>query len=580
MRLSWWGQVAISSVLMLACGDSPTIQQGDFDLPPYEGGGAGPRSAAEPERFNFSDCITGDIPSAVAVPAVGTKAKYYVPDGQKVQFTHKRIESSSELKDLLKTAAGFSSKAFIRGESKLIIQDDWTVSNNERYYYYKITVENPAVVMKNIRLTDDAYHLLKHKGRTAFTARCGQHAKIGYKSGGTLSQVIRMSKKQQDAGASIDSLIQASGLKFGGGGQISAVDGTAMDELNVEVFTQWQGGFGAHAYTRLSQLRTMSEQWPKTVAEHGVVTEIITRPFHDLIKHLADPFEDLLTTEMMWFQAELARLNRMKGNIIALEQARASTSAGELKQLEDLILALAQQIRTCERTTQIHRCQDMSLLFKAKNFVISTTMESPWCGEKLLPAPPPAADEVCEHQMVEQWRTQRDVSCPAEAYKQGILFQDVVSFKSRPKAKDLKQQFDKICFADGVMKSIEFKDSHTVDRHYRLCYPNSERCLFDKKVARIYYNYVFTCRGSDPQFGVLRYQFCPVKEHVITQVCTPGVPTAVAAAHQKQYRRCLVPLDYEIPASTTSSPTISTRAQHDVMGVNIDGGLDHAVVQE
>lgn len=559
MRLSWWEQVGISSALLLACGDSPTIQQGDFDLPPYEGGGPNSRPAAEPSRFNFSQCITGDLPSAAAVPEVGVKASYYVPDGQKVQFTHKRIESSSELKELLKTEAGFSSKAVIRGESKFMVQDDWSVSNNERYYYYKITVENPAMIMKNIRLTDDAYHLLKQKGRTAFTERCGERANIGYKSGGALSQVIRMSKKHQDTAATLDSLIQASGLKFGGGGQISAVDGTAMGELNVEVFTQWQGGFGAHAYTSLSQLRTMSEQWPQTVAEHGVVTEVITVPFHDLIQHLADPFEDLITTEMMWFQAELGRLNRMKGNIIALDQARATTE--ELKQLEELILALAQQIRACERTTQIRRCQDMALLFKAKNFVISTTMESPWCGEQSL-AEPAAADEDCEHQLTEQWHTQRHVSCPVEAYEQGVLFQNVVSFKSPPKARDLKRQFDKICFEEGVMKSIELKDSHTVDRHYRLCYPNSERCLFDKKVGRVYYKYVFTCRGSDPKFGVRRYQFCPVKKHVMTKVCTPGTSSASSAPAEKQYRRCLVPLDYD--GSATRSHVIPTLAQMDV----------------
>ena len=544
-KLSWWMNIITIMVIILACGDN-TIHKGDFDLPPQKSTPTKQKKRNTNQlKFNFSQCITGDLPTAQASPDIGTKPDYYVPDGQKVQFTHKRIESSSELRDLLKTEAGFSSNATISGKAQFNNQDSLMISNNERYYYYKIEVENPAVIMKNIRLTDDAYHLLKQKGRKVFTQRCGTEAKIGYKSGGTLSQVIRMSKKQQDSNASIDTLIQASGLKFGAGGKIETTDETDTSKINVDIFTQWQGGFGEHAYTSIQDLRTMSEQWPHTVAEHGVLVETISLPFAHIIGHLKDPYEDLITNEIIWFQAELLRLNRMKSNIIALPPEGRTIPTQDLQQLESLILMLSKKINACEHTTQLDKCQDMNLLFEAKDFVISTTMTSPLCGSKPT-APPPEPPEVCEHKLTESWRTIRDASCPVEEYNQGPLFQEVFSFKGKkPSDKRLAKKFDKICDQPDVTKHIEFTGTHTTQSHYRLCYPKSGKCIFDKTYDRIYYNYKLTCTGSDRRFGVLRYQFCPVKEHTINKICKPApAATATASPPSPQYLSCLVALDH------------------------------------
>ena len=523
-------------MMIISCGDG-VIRKQDFDLPPQA------EKKSKPSQnisFNFSQCITGDLPTAQSGPDGGTKDNYFSPDGQQVIFSYKRIESSSELRELLKKQAGFSAKSSLgQIEAGLASHDGWSTSSDERYFYTKIEVSNPIVVMKNIKLSDEAYHLLKRKGRESFRLRCGDEAKIGYKSGGTLSQVIRMSKSKQDSKDSIDALIQASGLKIGSNGQIQSDDTTDTSELQVDIFTQWQGGLGEFASTNIRDLRVTNERWPQTVAQHGVVSESITISYDKLISHLEDPYDDLITNEIHLFRQQLRRLSQIKTNILSLSKGDQTISTQNLKKLESLIITVTQKIRACEKTTKIEKCQDLNLLFTAKDFVLSTPMIHQSCGVKSQHKPP---QPVCTTKTVTTWETKPDPSCPVESYHGGIMFQKTFTFRSKKKDKYLAKKFDKICHDKRIKRRIDYAGSHIKKQFRRPCTPMSDACLFEDKIDVTYHSYVLSCRGENPKFGVKSYQACPVATSALKTDC--HIPEAKPI--QMEYKRCVVALDQSL----------------------------------
>ena len=524
-----------------SCGGDP-IEKGDFDLPPQKTKKISPQGLS----FNFSHCITGDLPSVDAGPDKGVTEDYYEPDGQQVRFTHKRVENSSELKELLKGEAGFSiSMSPAKAGGKLAGRDSWSISQGERYYFYKIEVENPVVVMKNLKLTDEAYHLLKQKGQEAFYRRCGKTARIGYKSGGSLSQVLRMRKKKQDSKESIDSLIQASGFGFNADGKMASSDDSDSSQLQVDVFTKWKGGVGEYAHTGLADLRKLSERWPKSVARHGVVTQIISLPYQRLLAGLEDPYEDLVTEETAWFRKELKRLSTIKRNLLSLSKEASPVSQKKIRQLEKLTLILSKQIRTCQKASKLAECQDLALLFDAKQFHITASMPHPSCGVKSW-HPPPKKVSVCNNVPEVVWKDKRDPSCGVERYHKGILFQKILSSQWKRKNRWLNSQFGSECDAEGVEKFIDYAGTHNGMSFPPLCSAlTPPDCHLQEDIHVVFHSYALKCIGESRRFGVARYQACPVEQTVWKKVCLESKAPDYRPI-PKTYHHCRVSLDAEL----------------------------------
>ena len=258
-----------------------------------------------------------------------------------------------------------------------------------RYYFYLIEVENPQVNLVNIKLSDEAYNLYLTRGLSAFHQKCGKEVVIGYKTGGYLYHLIKVSKKSVEDRTTIDQLIKASGFGFGLKGQLQSGQAKQSANLNFEVYSKWQGGKGEFTFTNIDDLRRMSEKWPETVANHGVILEKITMPYQKLIAVIDDPFYQIISNEIIEFANQLDRLQNIKKNYLKIRTINKdkveSISANKLDQLQKLITKLIKQIAICEDLTSINKCQNIDLLIKAQDFNIVTIREHPSCGvEKYL----------------------------------------------------------------------------------------------------------------------------------------------------------------------------------------------------
>ncbi|MCY4380131.1 MAG: hypothetical protein OXC40_00975 [Proteobacteria bacterium] len=489
---------------------------------------------------NFSHCITGDLPSAEDAPSVGHKQNYYAPDGQQVEFFHRRIESSSELQDVLKLEAGFSSTNHpFTGKTEGGYNNQFNQGQNERYFFYSIKVENPRVVMKNIKLSKEALHFLKTRGEKAFLERCGTEAEIGYQSGGSLSNVIRMSKKDESSKDSIDSLIKASGFGFDLGGMILTGDHEDSTKIHIEVYTKWRGGMGEHAYTSIQDLRKMSEKWPATVAKHGVVLKTITMPFEPLLKHLDDPYENILFLEIARLRHELRRLTKIKNNLLSLAIKKPQQTQQAISALDHLIIAITKQIRKCETTTLIERCQNTSMILKAKNTKISINMTHHSCGVKTWHTKK-ITDLSCGYTNKKVWRDQHSPICPVASYNTGVLFKRQVTYNKEKTMADLTSTFDPKCDDPGIKKTKKLIKKEKKYKIKGLCMPVNPECLSNMIREIYHYTYELSCYGESAQFGIASFSPC------LIEVVEKKPKTCLIRTQPMEYNKCLISLDQDL----------------------------------
>ena len=541
------------SYINISCSDS-VIQKGDFDIPAVK-----KKSSKIPKHkksqaelllsqegiTNFSDCIVYDKESAniLNTPMINSN---YNPDGQTVSFTHKKIQSSSELNDLLKAGAKLSTSSNLKPKFKagLGVIDEKKSSDNYRYYFYSIEVENPVVTLKNIKLSDEAKKLYLIKGLNAFYKRCGKEVTIGYKTGGFLYHIIKISKKSNDNLSSLDSLIASSGFGFGLSGRINSSEKIYTDDLHFEVYSNWKGGKGQFAFTNIKDLSLMSEKWPDTVANNAVVLENITMTYEDLLSAVEDPHYQIIAKESQAFLDELTRLNNIKYellNIVAKKSSNSSNQKSEIfsqkqiKKLEKLIMLVSSQIKKCENATDIENCQNLQLLIRSKQYRFSVTKEHHTCSVKSY------YKEYKRHKScgIEKYKQQSkkvvNYHCPVLSYKKGIIFSKIIMLTEHENTTKLAKYYPEYCHKINVDIGYTIK-SKDVKKRIPYCHAKSDNCLFmAEKININYISYEIYCKARDKKFGVEKYSECDKKYQVpIYKNCL------VQTSKPKSYNRCLL----------------------------------------
>ncbi|MCY4444230.1 MAG: hypothetical protein OXC44_05485 [Proteobacteria bacterium] len=460
---------------------------------------------------NFGSCIVGKPPQASQF-----HGSDYTPDGQIVRFSHKRIESTSDLKHSIK-AKGKVSMGYqeMIGNATTEYLSNHSISQKNRYYFYLIEVENPKMVMSDIRLSLGAYDLYREKGEEAFYKRCGKEALIGHKTGGYLLNIIQISKKVQTSATSIDHLISASGFGFGLDGMLTIKDSSDLSELDVSIFTRWYGGKGGQTYSTLNELRDMSSQWPAMVAKHGVTIDNIYMSYDTLMDSIEDPYYDIIRSERDAYIKQLSRLYRLRQVLMHQEsQPPKHDPQLHIPKIEKLIEQLAAQLKICNKSLNIASCQNSNLLMSAQKYRIRSVRPHPTCGVRST-IPVFKRHRFCGKEDYTVKEVRRDPRCQVERYEKGAIFEKEILFKSplrdNYKESSLYRYYPKECFLREAERRIApLGTKEVLMPPKRPCVPMNDDCLFEKPRYDTQYVYLVSCHKEAPQFGVAVYQPCEV----------------------------------------------------------------------
>jgi hypothetical protein len=473
-------------------------------------------------------CLTGSKPN-LNVLEKEQEDKTFSPNGQTVEFTHKRIKSLTDLRKSLKVEAGASGYyGGVVAQSNTDYFSSQTITNDNQMYFYKISVDNPPVTMKNIKLTEEALNILKYHGLQAFYRHCGKKAVIGYKTGGYLFSVINIAKKSQNTKETLETEIEASGFGFDIDGKLKKSSQVDLKNLDVSVYGKWSGGLGVRAETELTKLRELSETWPKTVSKNSVVTELITMPYAKIISSFIDEDYELVQSELKNYYFQLDRLINMK-RIIATNTTYNGTVVSKIgfasiTQLDTLITELARSIKFCKKTSELKDCQNSELLFSARDFRLRVIKKHPSCGvleyKRVL-----KRHASCGKENFTVTENKEHRSCGVSSWNIGVLkSKTVTQFGSI----DLKKH----CKID---KRKGFTGTKTSCKHIR---SGGRRGGPDFDFPEISESCKVTCKGPSSKFGVKKYKSCNVKT---TQQRNKSCP--VATKTPLSYKACLVAID-------------------------------------
>lgn len=470
----------------------------------------------EEQTHNFGSCITGTAPSIEVLNKKPSDDRF-APDGQKINFLHKKIESKYELRQLLKVETGVS--GFYNGATAKANSDyfrDVKITEDEKYFFYKIEVSNPAVTMKDIKLTDEAVELIKEKGLEGFYRRCGKQAVIGYRTGGFLYSVLKISKKDKTSSVKVDSLISASGFGFDVDGKITSSKDLSKSELDFSVFARWEGGLGQKAHTDLTKLRLMSETWPQTVSKHAVVTELVTVPYKNLVSSIRDEDFENIQNELSLYYFQLDRLSNIKSIIVKDTHykgyATKDIGTESIYKLDNLIEALSEKIKSCKKALTFEACQDTELLLDARDYRIALLKEHRSCGIKSYVLEKVRAAQ-CGVEKYSVSTRKAHSSCGVKSFKTGLIFSGT-SIEGR---------------IPSVCKRASKKEVTS-------CHRSSTR------IGGVMDHGLMTCKikcwAPAKKFGVQEYNTCSVRE-TRSRFKECLVPTTKV----KEYKTCLVEVD-------------------------------------
>ena len=531
--LFWIGGFYMAVVLSGACGEG-TIEKNDFDLPPASkkqrdtqvqdmalkepsseripDQGEKPKAAAEgtavsvsstspwSSQFSsepsealaegeldvvglFGDCITseGVFPQGAKVLSGGD----YASSGQVVRMTHRRLESASDLQDTLELALkGKTEAPSWRASAQWESFKGLMVTHESRWYFYMVEVENPLMMLRDVKLSLGGYRLYLEKGAEAFSKRCGEEFTEGYQTGGYLLHVIRMSKKTQASQKSLDQLIKASGFGFNARGMVEVDEEADLSELDVDIHTKWQGGRGVLAHTTLKDLRRVSEGWPKAVAEHGVLIRRIKRPFSELTASLHSPHLEHIIAEIRLYNQALDRLSALKERLLHPPLSSSlPVDSKKRERLENLMRALSHKVEVCKMRVDLGECQDMELLLQAKNFRLTLHTPHPSCGV-LVYHKELRRDESCGEESYQESVMQEDPRCPVAQYKRGKIFEKEITLRgAQNNQRNIKGHYPKMCLEAGVERGAQLLSTETkntlrlvLPEMMIVCGKNPEKC--------------------------------------------------------------------------------------------------------
>jgi hypothetical protein len=345
-------------------------------------------------------CIIGDLPSS-NILGKSNETSEYSGDGQRIEFEHKELISTNELRKSLSVSLGGKGTLGLSSvEGKASFFESTEIKQEDINILYKVRVINPEIKMSNVRLSPEALELLEKQGISALYKRCGDEAIIGYQTGGEINSLIQVSKRNVTSQKNIAASAAASGVTFSASGEIKIDESKMQNEISVSVKAIFSGGKGEVIKTSPAEFKSQAEGWAKVVAEHGVVVNLIRVKYSQLAAGALDPH----LVRMQEFVSDLETEYDLLGDYVRLiKNEMHSTSdlslrdhyiakAGNVDELRNEILT---KLTACRKSLDFPSCVDTQLTLKIRAFgkdlfekrqdpscgvAVWTVMQNPGCG--------------------------------------------------------------------------------------------------------------------------------------------------------------------------------------------------------
>lgn len=132
--------------------------------------------------------------------------------GQEIFFSLDQISDYSSLATAMSISISASLKAtFGKGSAKVQFLSEQTINQYSIYLLIRVSVKNAPKRMRDVKLTSDAFDLLKSKGSEAFRKRCGDEFIAGLSTGGEFFGIFEIKTEDQTNKQTIEASVRASG---------------------------------------------------------------------------------------------------------------------------------------------------------------------------------------------------------------------------------------------------------------------------------------------------------------------------------------------------------------------------------
>ncbi|MCY4381151.1 MAG: hypothetical protein OXC40_06255 [Proteobacteria bacterium] len=351
-----------------------------------------PSSDHNRNNANFSECIIGDKPTTdILFGENADKDRMFLANGQEAVANFKFITSKNEINRFfnLHASAGvgsnlglFSAKANVDYAQSAVFKDEYL------YQSFSIDVENPAVTMKNLRLTDDAKKLLAEKGLRAFYDRCGKEAVIGYVTGGSFKGVYSYKGSHGADTNKLRALLEGHGvLKIAtlkAKVALSKSEKKNISQFKEEQYLSFKGGLGVDIPLTREEVDGLKKKWTSVVAKNARVLRLIRKPYKDIFGDLVvDASYDTINNNIELLKKKIDQLENLKQIFLSEDTYmghKVDKIYKDMNQLDDILAQLIIGVQECYQAIDIRGCPVSKYTKAFHKFQPSVAIAHKSCG--------------------------------------------------------------------------------------------------------------------------------------------------------------------------------------------------------
>lgn len=207
-----------------------------------------------------------------------------VTTGQHTTMMLQSITSSYELATTLSISASASaSNGVWSGSASFSMMKSRTVNNYYTYALVKVEVVNPARVLRNPRLTQEAEQKLKEQGWDAFFALYGSEYIEGEVTGGTYYAMIEFQTSTESQQQDVRLKLSGAYGSFDASLSLQATFKEISKTTAHNVFVVQSGGSGDVLETTLDKMIEQAVNFPKLAKEHPVPVFALTNDYKSTV---------------------------------------------------------------------------------------------------------------------------------------------------------------------------------------------------------------------------------------------------------------------------------------------------------
>lgn len=202
------------------------------------------------------DCVLRTTPEA---PLGG--------DAQEILFRHQQVTTTLELAKYLNVSASgaINAKWFSQGSGKLGFLSQTGINQYSVYLLLRVVVKNPALRMRDVKLTDEAWKLLEEQGADPFRQRSGDEFVVGLITGGEYFALLEVEASSEQQKKDISSLIRSRGPFWELGMEFSNSMSELSKRYSVKITSYQVGGKDTKIPTTVEDMIARAVSFPEQI---------------------------------------------------------------------------------------------------------------------------------------------------------------------------------------------------------------------------------------------------------------------------------------------------------------------------